>query len=190
MKKSYFFLSLLLLLFCLTSLKSQNVDDKWLTEGTVMKYVVNNDYDFTITVVNLQNGVEFDWSMKDGRKKGTVKMTQESLKNATTQNNHFSPSDEAYYDYTTVWVSSKVYNSLKSATPVTIKPEMTDESLIYKKTEKMIVKIDGVEKEINVLYGETDKGSKFWIWDNPKAPIIMHMVLSFEIIISEVKTKK
>jgi hypothetical protein len=190
MKKLYVIISLSALFLSFISAKSQNLDDKWLAEGTVMKYMVNNDYDFTITIVNLQNGVEFDWTMRDGKRKGIVKMTSEALKNATTQNNHFSPSDEAYYDYTTVWVSSKVYRSLKSATPITIKPEMTDESLVYKKTEKMNILVDGVEKQIDVLYAETDKGSKFWIWDNPKAPIIMHMILSFEIIISDVKTKK
>lgn len=190
MKKIYFILSFFAFFLLLNSVDSQNIDDKWLAEGTVMKYIVNNDYDFTISIVNLQNGVEFDWTMRDGKKKGTVKMTLEAITNATTQNNHFSPSDEAYYDYTTVWVSSKVYKSLKSATPITIKPEMIDESLVYKKTEKMKLKIDGTEKEIDVLYCETDKGSKFWIWDNPKAPIIMHMILSFEIVINDIKTKK
>jgi hypothetical protein len=66
MKKFSLILSLLALFLCVNLVKSQNTDDKWLAEGTVMKYIVDNDYDFTITLVNLQNGVEFDWTMRGG----------------------------------------------------------------------------------------------------------------------------
>jgi hypothetical protein len=117
-------------------------------------------------------------------------MTQEALTNATTQNNYFSSSDDAYQNMTTVWVSTKVYRSLKSNAPIVIKPSYVDETLSYKSTEKIKIKVDGIEKEISVLYAETDKGSKFWIWDNPKSPIIMHMMIGFEILISEITTKK
>jgi hypothetical protein len=188
--KKHYFIPLFFAFFLLGNFaKSQNIDDKWLSEGTVMKYIVNNDYDFTLTLVNLQNGVEFDWTMKAGAKKGTVKMTSDALINATNQNNYFKPSDSAYTNMTTVWVSSKVYRSLKSNVPIVIKPQLSDETLSFKGIEKIKVKIDGKEKELSVLYAETDKGSKFWIWDNPKAPIIFHMKLSFEILITDITTK-
>lgn len=162
---------------------------KWLSPGTKMTYLVNEDYDFVVTVKSLKKGVEFDWSMRKGSLTGNVKITPEALKDATAQNNYFYGGGEVYKDKTSIWVSKKVYQSLKDKTPIQIQPSKVVENLNYVADETMSVKIDGVETQLKVLHGRTDRGSEFWILDDPKAPIILRMIIDFEVRITEISTK-
>jgi len=168
---------------------SNQPDETWLKKGTQLKYKVNNDYNFNVTLKNLDKLVEFDWSMKNGNTNGVIIMTPEALSDATVQHNFFTPGKETYTNMTTIWLSTKVFRSLKANRPIVIKPEYNEETLSLRSSEKLKIKIDGIEKEVNILYGETDKGSKFWIWDNQNAPIIFHMKISFEMEITDINAK-
>lgn len=162
---------------------------KWLKAGTKLVYTVDNDYDFTVTVKNLKKGVVFNFSMKKGMRTGNITITPEAFENATKENNYFHSGDETYTDKTTVWVSKVVYNSLKNKKPISINPFEGAETLSFVGEEIMNVKIDGKIMALPVLHGKTDRGSEYWILDNPKSPLILHMILNFDVAISEIITK-
>lgn len=189
MKKVTTFSFLLVLFLLFTGFGYAQKNSKWLKVGTKMSYIVNEDYDFVVIVKKLKKGVEFDWRMRQGSSRGNVKMTPEALKDATAQNNYFYNGDDVYKDKTSVWVSKKVYQALKDKTAVQIQPSGVVETLNFIAEETIKVKIDGVETELKVLHGRTDRGSEFWILDDPKAPVILRMIIDFEIRITEISTK-
>ena len=173
----------------ISSFAQKGKNTKWYKKGAQMVYSVNGAYDFTVTIKNLKKGIDFDFTMKNGDIKGNIKITPEAMNSATRMDNYFRSGDYVFKDKTTVWVSKAIYKSLKKNENISIQPSNVTEILKLVGSEQLKVKIDGQETEITVLHAKTDRGSDFWIWDNPNAPIIMHMIIDFEVNISEIKSK-
>jgi len=171
--------------------KDCNKPCAWLKPGVELTYGLNMGYDFIATVKEMGKDLVFGFAMTNTMKTaGTVTIKEEALKTATAQNNYFSNGELTLADKTTVWVSKKVYDALKKAEAVTIRPSDEDEVLKFVKAEKLTVSKDGKPFEVPTLYGETDKGHKFWILDNAENPLIIKMVINFEINLKEIKSAK
>jgi hypothetical protein len=162
----------------------------WLKAGAVLTWKLDMGYDFGATVKALTPDLVFDYKMtNDSGTAGTVTIKEAALKDSTVQHNYFMGGPLTLENETTVWVSKKVYKALKTAEPLVISPDAINETLKFVKTEKYAVTLDGKPAELDVLYGETDKGHKFWILDNPDNPIICKMVISFTIELKDIKSK-
>lgn len=163
----------------------------WLKAGTVMKWNLVGAYDFVVTVKKLGTEVEFDYKMSNASgTAGTVTIKEKGFAEGTAQNNYFGGGPLVLEDKTTVWVSKKVYTALKENKPLVINPEGEEATLKFVKNDKWTVTIEGKPVELPVLYGETDKGQKFWILDDPENPVICKMEISFTIELKEVTPAK
>lgn len=161
---------------------------EWLQPGISIIYLVNNDYDFVVNLMEMKGSILFNYSMKNGGVKGSVKITSTAMGNAVAMNNYFKGGDEVLKDKTAVWMSKKVYNAIKSDSTIAIIPRYTEEMLQLVGMETMEIYVNDQKQVVDVLHAKTNEGSEFWILDNPKSPLILRMILDFEIVISEIKT--
>jgi len=171
---------------------SQNLSD-YLDKDTKLRYYLHNsgnDYEFIVEVKSLGDEIEFDWWMtRPASNEGSVKMTKNALDSAIFQQNSFHGGYDELTNTTTVWVSKKVYNALKNKESIEIYPEDNREILSYVSDYDYSVLVDGKEIIVKTLYAEGDMGDKFWILDDPQNPVILKMVVSFNIEIGEIMTK-
>lgn len=184
----------LLIISYLQMSHAQNNYDKWIKTGTVMSYMVNynaKNYDFIVGMINFYPNLKFTWEMNYPiRNKGLVEITKKAMDEATEQNNGFSAGDYFFNDKTTVWVSYSVYNALKNKEPITIKAGDDDEELNYVKDYMYETTINDSTVFLKSLYAESNLGDKFWILDDPNNPIILKMVLDWNIEIGSIHTKE
>jgi len=171
---------------------SQNLSD-YLDNDSKLRYYLHNsgnDYEFIIDIKSLGDEIEFDWWMtRPASNEGSVKMTEDALNNAISQKNSFHGGyDELSYQ-TTVWVSKKVYNALKNKHSIEVYPEGSEEMLSYVSDYDYPVIVDGKKIVVKTLYAEGDLGDKFWILDDAENPVILKMVVSFNIEIGEIMTQ-
>jgi hypothetical protein len=163
----------------------------WLKAGTVMKWNLVGAYDFVVTVKKLGTEVEFDYKMSNSSgTAGTVTIKEKGFAEGIAQNNYFGGGPLVLEDKTTVWVSKKVYAALKENKPLVINAEGEESTLKFVKNDKWTVTLEGKAVELPVLYGETDKGQKFWILDDPENPVICKMEISFTIELKEITPAK
>ncbi len=163
----------------------------WLKTGTVMKWNLVGAYDFVVTVKKLGTEVEFDYKMSNASETaGTVTIKEKGFAEGTAQNNYFGGGPLVLEEKTTVWVSKKFYQALKEKKDLVINAEGEDATLKFVKDDKWTVTIEGKQVELPVLYGETDKGQKFWILDDPENPVICKMEISFTIELKEITPAK
>ena len=180
--------------------KKNAMAKRWYRKGAVLVYGVDyqgKKYDFKVTILNFSPDLTFDWQMTNPvNTKGKVIIKKEAFASSKAQFNYFSGGETVLEDKTSVWLSKKSYFQLKKKKATIIDSGSGDETLTLKGREKLLVKVHGVDTELNVIYAETDKGNKFWIWENSVAPVILKMNLGWEIAIREihkpliVKTKK
>lgn len=172
--------------------QQQKID--WIKKGTTLTYDVKyleTKYQFIIKIINLKPDVVFSWEMTEPQNsKGKVNMSKEALATAIKQNNFFKSGEFFFTDMTTVWVSKKVFSSLKKAKPILIDLLNEEANLKFVKLDKKTVLIDGIKtKNIEVIYAETDLSQKYWILDCPDFPIILKMDLGWSIDLKSVETK-
>jgi len=194
MKKSLVLLCTLTAVVLTVISCSSKEPNPWLKSGSLLNYHLTGpgmEYDFNLSNLTIDKEVAFGWEMTEPMNfKGKVKMTENALKESNTIENYFSDgSDQTMSDKTTVWFSKKLYDGLKNKKATEIYIDGNAETLNFKSEEKYKIKIDDAENEIEVLYGETDKGSKFWILDDSKNPLIIKMTVGFTIELKTVKTK-
>ena len=167
---------------------------EWVKKGTTLTYDVKyleTNYQFIVKIINLKPDVVFTWEMTEPQSSsGKVNMSKEALATAIKQNNFFKSGELFLTDMTTVWVSKKVFSSIKKGKPILIDLLNEEANLKFVKLEKKTFLIDGVKtKNIEVLYAETDSNQKYWILDCPEFPIILKMDLGWSIDIKSVETK-
>ncbi|NVO02599.1 MAG: hypothetical protein HXX09_07820, partial [Bacteroidetes bacterium] len=175
------------------SLIAQQQKIEWIKKGAVLTYDVKyqeTNYQFIIRIINLKPDVSFSWEMTEPQNsKGKVNMSKEALATALKQNNFFKSGELFLTDMTTVWVSKKVFSSLKKAKPILIDLLNEEANLKFVKLDKKTFLIDGVKtKNIEVIYAETDLNQKYWILDSPDFPIILKMDLGWSIDLKSVET--
>jgi hypothetical protein len=160
----------------------------WFKNSTRLLYRVNDNYQFIVTLKNLNDGIEFDWESYDTKptSAGTVHMKKEALENGTTQFNYYLSGKNIFYDQTAIFISKLVYSKIKKKSSILIKPSGINEILMYKSKCEFNCKINGSPQTFKTLYAETDKGNKYWILDNPSVPMILSMKLDYKIVLEEI----
>ena len=208
---SYLLITTFVILGCAVREIRKEVKVPWLKPGTKMVYGVDfqgKKYDFIVNVKSLPPEIKFDWEMTEPvNKSGSILIKASALDTARGQFNYFRGGSKTLENATTVWVSKKVYKELKEKGTTKIILDSDSYTLSLKSKEKMKVSIDGTEKEIDVIYGEIEnaaveyaldesgnlierpKNYKYWILDDPINPVIMRMVIDFEIGIKEITTR-
>jgi hypothetical protein len=176
------------------SLIAQQQKIEWIKKGTVLTYDVKyleTKYQFIVKIINLKPDVVFSWEMTEPQNsKVKVNMSKEALATALKQNNFFKSGELFLTDMTTVWISKKVFSSLKKEKPILIDLLNEEANLKFVKLEKKTFLIDGIKtKNIEVIYAETDLNQKYWILDSPEFPIILKMDLGWSIDLKSVETK-
>jgi hypothetical protein len=160
-----------------------------------MRYLVNFagiNYDFVVYINSLYPNLKFNWAMNyPTRKKGDVEITKEAMDEATEQQNYFLGGSSDYLsNTTTVWVSKAIYNALKTKQPIEINADGNSEMLEYIRDYEYETVLNDEVIFLPTLYAESDRGNKLWILDNPDNPIILKMVLEWNIEIGSIETKE
>ncbi len=167
-----------------------------LKKGMTLIYQVDNvsqKYDFTINIEEITPAIVFNFKMTNARKTaGKITITKEALKNAIAQYNYFQSNEVTLNKQTTVWVSKKVWNSLKKKKKSTISTnsgEMNLKTLELVNSQDFPILLNGEEKSLNSMYCVTSDTNayKYWILDDINNPIILKMELNFSIELKEVK---
>jgi len=181
---------LVIIAFYATSVNAQKKAKIKIEQGYKISWNLSLGYDFSIDIQNVTPYFDFNWFMSTGSN-GKVIITQNALKSAVVQVNNFeNGTKETYDNKTTVLVSNFVYNSLKNNKEVVINPDGNNETLRFKENQKMIVKVDGKDMQFNILYAETEKNKKYWIWDNETTPLIFKMDLGWVLELKSITTNK
>ena len=175
-------------------IKSTKKDlSEFMATGTSFFYTVDKSYDFIVQLTELSDKLIFDYEMKKTEFRpslfGTIVMDKTSLESATQQYNSFSGGYTELENTTSVWLSKSVYQSLKNRKEVSIASGYADEILTFVRNETMVLSVNDSFVEINVLYGETDNGHKYWILDNPDYPLIVKMSIGFDVELYDISAK-
>lgn len=183
------------IVFTATVQAQDNKGTSWMKNGSTLYYKVttpDKKYDFIAGDLKLDKDLAFSWSMSEPVKsKGKVFMASGAINEATSVINYFKDGTSQNLETeTTVWLSRKVYKSLKSQTSTDISIDGTKETLKYAGTEKYTFTLDGEAVTIEVLKATTPTNNKLWILDNPEFPLIIKMELAFTIELVKVFTLK
>jgi hypothetical protein len=159
-----------------------------ITKGTKLTYHVeyNNGtgYDYVVTVNNFGPSISFGWRMTAPvNSSGKVSLSSAALQNATSYKNSFSnASDLKLTGESTVWLSRKNFNDLKTGPKTTM--NMTGEPLEFiKNTAKVTAsyKLRGVVKDAAIISCEyLPAGDILYtvnVFDDPKNPLIQYLSL-------------
>jgi len=189
MKKTIF----LAIAFYLTmNVSAQQADFSWIKDGLKLRYYLheyNSNYEFMVELLDIKEEKLFNWWMTwPVNRIGSCLITQEAMKSATEQKNYMSGGHEILDDKTMGFVSYDVWKAMKDKQTIVIQPSGRDETLKYIKDVPYEITIDGKKTMVPTMYCETNLGHKFWIIDNPQNPIILKMVIAFNIEIGEIMT--
>ena len=153
-----------------------------------------NEYDFRVSnpMVDMDNGISFKYKLTgDVGKDGIVNMSKEAVTTAHSQMNKFGRATENLTDKTSVWVSSEVYNELKTNGSSMINANDWTGALEFSVVDQAgdnfyEVRIDGEIKYIKCIKVEAKDGEQLWINDDPKNPLILKMKVDFGIELKQV----
>jgi len=172
--------------------EAQQTDFSWIKSGLKLRYYLheyNSNYEFMVELLDIKESKLFNWWMTwPVNRIGSCEITAEAMKTATTQQNYFSGGHEVFDNRTTGYVSYAVWKAMKNKDTIVIQPNGYDEKLVFKKDVLYEITIDGKKTNVPTMYCETNLGSKFWLLDNPNDPIILKMVIGFNIEIGEIMT--
>ena len=193
--KNLLFISILFTSMTLISFSCSQKKNYWLKSGSTLTYhLVNGDnqYDFIVDNLKIDKEVSFKWTMGEPvNNTGSVTMSSKALGESTKIVNYFSDgATQNMEEETTVWLSRKIYEQIKNKKPIDISIDGTTEILNFKNNEKLKIKADGADEEVNVLYAETESGNKLWILDEPQNPLIIKMQVGFTIELISVSSGK
>jgi hypothetical protein len=185
----------ILLLFISVACMSQNKFDSFLKKCTSLTYHINYnaiEYDFILDSLKISNDISFSWKMTEPMTaSGKVFITKFALDTATVMNCFFADSsNDTLTSATTVWVSKKIYKTMKKGGSLFIDAGLGREKLSFKSKEKLTSKVNGKNNSFDVFYCASASGNKFWILDDPSNPLILKMYLGWTIEIKEIITTK
>lgn len=160
--------------------------------GTQLVYEVHkNDkaYSFTVIIKELESTIVFDWEMgKPLNKKGGIIIKPIALDTSRAiKNNFWSDQVEELKYETSVWVSDRIYNEIKTKGETTIStfgiryPTKVVEKFSFK------TMLNGKLIELPVIKLKSDYGYIFTILDNKENPIIIDMKTDFTVTLKEIK---
>jgi len=169
--------------------------NSWLKGGTKLTYHLvsdNSAYDFIVSDLKIDEKISFKWNMTEPASiSGSVIINKNALDNATNIVDDFSNGSSLIMDdQTTVWLSRLIYKNIKDQKPVDVKFDGNPETIKFKSNEKLKINVDGTDKEVNVLYAETQSGHQLWILDDNINPLIIKMQLGFTIELKSVVSTK
>lgn len=162
-----------------------------------------SDYDFTVTHTsgNYASDLSFDWSLADNSK-GKITLTKVALDTAREQVNKFgSDMDSIVLDNkTTVWVSRNIFNDITTKGETNINADGTlrkfkiatdedEETGAVDKFYQDITYNDAPHKYLHLIHLYSDDDQKYQIWINNDAanPLIIKMMLDFDIELKSIK---
>jgi len=159
-----------------------------LAPGTKISWDLSLGYPFNITINSLKPDFVFSWDMGEGTT-GKVTITGKALKKATKMIDYFEKgTDITMDDQTTVMFPKVLYKKMKAGGSAEIALDGVVQTIKFMKKEKMAVSVNGTGQSLDVLYAETDKNCKFWIWDNAATPLILKMELGWTLTIQSITT--
>lgn len=191
-----FFMLVVLIVSCVQKQPVEEVKDPWLTAGTVFTYGVDfqgTTYDFIVTLNSLDPDVDYSWEMTDPVNiSGRWVIARTALDSAYIQNNYYFPGTDTLDSATSGWLSRKTFSELKNNGKTMIGYSGSSDmyELVMQSKEVMKVMLDDVSVDLNVIRAETENGFVYYILDNEKYPVILHMNVEFEIKIKMIKSKQ
>lgn len=190
MKKILLFTTIMALCMAFTSELNAPQGKAKIGVGTKLTYAANfmgKKCDFIVTLTGKEaGGITFDYNMTDADKTtGSVSISPDAVSTAIKQNNYFVGGKMQLREATAIWLSNKVYNNLKNGA-ANIDIGSGSEVLTLKEKVKMSVKMGGKNKEVKVLYAETQTGHKFWILDDKNNPVVLKFDTGWTLDIKEI----
>ncbi|HNW70766.1 MAG TPA: hypothetical protein PKI01_10210 [Bacteroidales bacterium] len=167
----------------------------WLKTGSVLSYHLmaqNEGYDYIVSDLIMKNSISFKWKMTSPiNYTGSVQLSDMAIDTASSMIANFeNGSSLNLQDKTTVWLSRKLYKTLKSQAPAKITIENSSEIFNYVRNESYPVKIDGTVQKLDVILAQSPAGNKLWILDYPQYPLIIQMQLDFTLYLQSVEVAK
>jgi hypothetical protein len=152
-----------------------------------------NKYQFIVELKQKEPDLVFDYNLSmGGGKIGKITITKDAMQTARGQQNYFAGGEQKLSAQTTVWLSQVVYKEAKEngkTTMATVESgDMKNIDYTLVGTEKMDLQLNGENITIPCLHlRSTDgRGFEYWVWDNPKDPLILKMSIGWEIAIKEI----
>ena len=190
MKKIIYLIILLFLITSCASKKNLSQPSYEFIEGSDLFYEVkmgDEEYDFNINMNQFSEElISFDWEM-DMSRSGSIAIRSNELSNAMSLKNYFSGGYKLLENQTSVWVSKKLFNDLKSNKAVEIDLGNGQKEIFQKTTTELFPIINKTnEKDTPIklpVFIILDKLGKkeIWILDDPKNRLIVMMDLDFRI---------
>lgn len=152
-----------------------------------------NKYQFIVELKQKEPDLVFDYNLSMGAgKQGKVTITKEAMESARGQQNYFAGGEQKLSAQTTVWLSQVVYKEAKEkgkTTMATVESgDMKNIDYTLVGNEKMELQLNGETINLPCLHLKSTDGRDFeyWVWDNPKDPLILKMSIGWGIAIKEI----
>jgi hypothetical protein len=152
-----------------------------------------NKYQFIVELKQKDPNLVFDYNLSMGSgKQGKVTIVKEALQTARGQQNYFAGGEQTLSTQTTVWLSQVVYKEAKEKGKTTMATgesgDMRFVDFTVVGTEKMELQLNGENISLPCLHLRSTDGRDFeyWVWDNPKDPLILKMSIGWGLAIKEI----
>lgn len=175
--------------------QKNNPDPVWLNPSSKLIYhfkSITNEYDFIVSAITINKGVSFKWKMTEPLNySGEIKMLPSALDSSVRIINFFTDKSSLQLsDRSSVWVSKKIFNSLKNQQPLLIQIDKQSDTIYYRGSQKYEISINDNKLILDVIIAETEAGYRFSILDNAQNPLIVEMDLGFSIELLKIETNK
>lgn len=183
-----FFLVLITLQCCKEKLQVAD----WIKPGTQFIYEVNHQgtiYDFIVNILKLAPDLNYSWQMTDPVNiEGVVLITASAMDSAYIHKNYYNAGEFSTSDQTSGWLSRKSFQELKDNGSTVIQNGYfgSQFELKLQETTTLPVMLNGEEIPLPVIYAESENGFKYWVLNDSQYPVILHMILDFEINIKSI----
>lgn len=131
---------------------------------------------------------------EDSVTQGTILMSSKAVQNAKVFLNtrlFEAGMDMKGDNATTLWLSTRVFNDLKTRPKVKISLDSVDGWLFPEGTETIEVEVNRVKRALPVLKVRDDRGSERWFVDSPENPLLVkHSIRSFTQTLVSVTTDR
>ncbi|HBG70382.1 MAG: hypothetical protein A2W93_15660 [Bacteroidetes bacterium GWF2_43_63] len=189
MKKMLFPVLLIFLSMAMNLNAQESTKEITITPGAKISWNLSLGYPFNITVNSVKPDFSFKWDM-GGDETGSVTLTAKALKKATKMFDYFKKgTDITKEDETTVIFSKALFKKLKAGKSTEMSLDGINQNIRFVQNSTMKVLIDGTESSLPIIYAETDKACKFWIWDNASLPLILKMEMGWTLEITSINSK-
>lgn len=192
--KSKFTFALLVLLVLPSINTYSQIEREIFRPGLELTYLLMGETDFVVTVNELEPDILFDWT-KDGQPGNTVMITNEARKTSYRQMNYIfgePKTDKTILDEaTSIFISRTAFEDLKNNGTITIQPLWDAEESVTltvdEEMKTMMVVVNGNEQMLSVIHALSEDGTyEYVILDNADYPLILKMVLDFEVVLQEI----